>query len=343
MGLWRQHRIADVQVHGSYGITNTSISDGGSTAYASGVDTSRTHEAGTQDVPLVTVTVKGLEDGETPLDVLNLNIDDDAGNDVGATVDPGIVTVGDGSSEASNATPTPTTPTNTIATTTAANSNGGGQSGPDGPAGDTKVYDTDAGATVWFTDIVMSPKLSANVSGATGAGVAVSGLTVNLQLNNGRFRAEVSDPTASLPNTPGLDGATAYFTVETYSLEWANVDQVQLTASVKESAIPKGGVQLYHFADGEWKPLQTNQTATGEYTATASSFSAFAIGPAQDTATATPETTTTAGSATPTDESSTSQTTAVTGETTESDSPGFSASLALVAFLMTALALWRGR
>lgn len=283
--------IAGVQVHESYGMQNVSIYDGGSKAYASGVDIDRVHEAGDQDVPLVTVTVEGLEDGETPLDVLEINLDDDNGNDVAPTIDYGVVTVGNGSTQDS------TTNESTATTATESSSGGGGgQTGSDGPSYSTNLYDTDAGATVWFTDITQAPELSANVSGASGQGVAVEGLTVDLKFSNSRFRAEVTDPTASPQGAPALEGATTYFRVDTYNLDWDSVNQVRLTVELNESAIPEGGVQLYHYADGEWHGLNTTRTGDGQFTATAQSFSPFAVGSADSTTTETTEAT-----ATPTD------------------------------------------
>lgn len=286
--------ITGVQVDQSYGMSNKSIASDGASAYASGVDTDRVHEAGATDVPLLTVTVEGLQDGETPLDVMNVNIDNDDGNDVNADVEPGTVTVGDGVPETATPTGTATNgSTNTTATETAADGggggSGGGQSGSSGASGDTRVYDTDAGATVWFTDVSGAPTLSTTVSGASDAGVAVEGVSVNLKFSNDRFRAEVSDPTSEVPDSaPAVESATRYFSVDTYGLDWDNVEQVSLTVSVEESALPDGEVQLYHYADGEWRGLNTTAQGDGTFMATAESFSPFAVGSAsEDTETAT--------------------------------------------------------
>ncbi len=97
----------------SYGLTNTTELNNGS-IQVQAVDLNKNFQPGDKDVPLVTLTVKGEQDGQTEIDVVDRNFDAEDGSPINVTVAAGAISVGDGA----KTTTTTRTKSNEASTTT---------------------------------------------------------------------------------------------------------------------------------------------------------------------------------------------------------------------------------
>ncbi|WP_435102123.1 hypothetical protein [Halarchaeum sp. P4] len=320
--------ITGVSYGGNYPVTNSTVTDDGARAYASGIDLNKVYEDGASDVPLVTVTVRGAAAGTTQLEVTGANVDNDDGNDVNPTLTAGTIRVtGDsgGSSGGNTGTGGAGTGGGVGGGSIGGTGGSGGATEPVEPSSTVTVTDTTSGATAHVRNVTGAPDVTANFSAAAVAnGTGVKAVDFDLSQAPGDFTVNASEPSPTPADAPPLAGATTYFAVSTSGLNESVVASASLTVTVAPNATPAGGVQLYHYANGSWHALSTMQTGEHEYTAQTDGFSPFAVGPPanesdQTTQTTTQDTTTTTQS----DGTTSANTTADSTTTTSGTIPGF--------------------
>lgn len=109
--------ITDVATPGTYGLSQASVSDDGTSANARGVDVQGNVESGAESVELATLTLSGERPGDATLSPTFVDIDDDDGAALDAATEDGTASV------AAESTPTPS-PSPTATATAADQSTG---------------------------------------------------------------------------------------------------------------------------------------------------------------------------------------------------------------------------
>lgn len=299
-------RISNLTVD-TFSAPRTTISDGGREGFAQGIDLDREHEPGASDVRLVEVTLEGVSNGRTTLQIDQANIDNGDGNDIAPALESSNIVVGDpGAATDSTITPSETE----------SGDNGGqGQQTGDASAewSTTNVSD---GATISVRELPSTATLDADLSGtAQGSGLSLQRLAIDSTFTiEDSFRVEVGIPTDAPGEAEAYTGGTAlgYFTMEAIGVDSEQLDTVTAEIQVDQGELPDGAslesARLYRYHDGEWQPLQTSVSGDSTLEADTPGFSTFAVVvPEEGAATPTPEAGTTPGdgSSTATDGTST--------------------------------------
>lgn len=371
--------ITGVSVDETYSMTNTSVSADGTSAYASGVDLDDTITPGASDVPVVTVTVKGVADGTTALRVETVNVDNDDGNDVNPTLTSGTITVGDGTADSpssgdqTTSTGDQTTTSDGDTASTAGGSTGGSSGGSlssvsttttaggETQAGSTlslSATATEEGAVATVSDVqnvstvtVDVPSVNVTPSALTDGSVVVETLSLDVSTDS-EFSVTVgptdggSGPAESLGSTSGTE-PVGYFTMDAKNLSASALDGARVVFEVNRSALPANtapeDVTLYRYHDGSWRALETKTLGNGTYAAQTPGFSVFAVGATDQQAAQTTSSTTQTTQTSRTTETRTTQAGATTdsAETSSETTPGFGLVSALVALVAAAALVHR--
>lgn len=176
--------IVNASVDGSFGLTNVTVADDGSSVRIKAVDLDNNTKPGATDIALGSVKVAGESDGETDLSVTVERLDDDDGNPISAATDGGVVTVQAASFEVSELAVSPTSGTEPLeVTATGTVTNTGNASGStmvpfvvDGTTVDEVMVSLAAGenTTVEFNTTLSAGSHTVGIGDAEPATVEVS-------------------------------------------------------------------------------------------------------------------------------------------------------------------------
>ncbi|WP_435065486.1 hypothetical protein [Halobaculum sp. EA56] len=180
--------ITNASAADSFGLTNVTVADNGSSVRIKAVDLDNSTTAGATDIALGRIEVTGEAGGQTSLSVSVERLDDDAGNPISATTDGGTVSVQAANFSITEFAVSPTSgtaPLNVTATATVTNT------------GDA----TDSTTVPFVVDgVVVDERL---VSLAPGEGITIS---FNETLDAGSHTVRIGDSDAVTVDVSSSDG-----------------------------------------------------------------------------------------------------------------------------------------